>query len=85
LVVDFQKKCNLGPQNGSRCLGPEKLLKIVNCATIKETKKMKEEMVGGQVELVGGHQYPPRSSRENESFIPWQRHKYVIAPTNIKG
>ena len=32
------KKRRLGPQNGSRSLGPEKLLKIVNCA---ETKKLK--------------------------------------------
>ena len=54
----FPKKCRLGPQNDFRSLGPEKLLKIVNCATIKETKKLKEEMVGVQVELAGGHQYP---------------------------
>jgi len=52
------KKCCLGPQNGSGSLGPEKLLKIVNYATIKETKKLKETMVGVQVELAGGHQYP---------------------------
>ena len=57
----FPKKHCLGPQNGSGSLGPEKLLKIVNCATIKETEKLKEEMVGVQVELVGGHQYPPGS------------------------
>jgi len=42
----FPKMCRLGPQNGSESLGPEKL---------------KEAMVGVQVELVGGHQYPPRS------------------------
>ena len=30
----FLKKYRLGPQNGSESLGPEKLLKIVNCATI---------------------------------------------------
>ena len=41
------KKCRLGPQNDSGSLGPEKLLKIVSCA---ETKKMKETMVGPQVE-----------------------------------
>lgn len=57
----FPKKRCLGPQNGSENLGPEKLLKIVNYATIKETEKLKEEMVGVQVELAGGHQYPPGS------------------------
>jgi hypothetical protein len=41
------KKCRLRPQNGSGGSGPEKLLKIGNCV---ETKKMKEEMVGVQVE-----------------------------------
>ena len=40
------KKCHLGPQNGSRSSGPEKLPKIVNCATIKETEKIKETIVG---------------------------------------
>ena len=59
----FQKKCRLGPQKGFVNLGPKKLLKIVNCVTIKETKKLKEEMVGVQVELVGGHQYPPGSTK----------------------
>jgi hypothetical protein len=44
------KKCRLGPQNGSGSSGPEKLLKIVNCATIKETEKLKETMVWVQVE-----------------------------------
>ena len=44
------KKRRLGPQNGSGILGPEKLLKIVSCATVKETEKMKEKMVGVQVE-----------------------------------
>jgi hypothetical protein len=43
----FPKKRRLRPQNGSGSLGPEKMLKIVNCA---ETEKMKEEMVGVQVE-----------------------------------
>ena len=57
----FPKKRHLGPQNGFGSLGPEKLLKIVNCATIKETKKLKEAMVGVQVELANGHQYPPGS------------------------
>jgi hypothetical protein len=44
------KKCCLGPQNDSESSGPEKMLKIVNCATIKETKKLKETMVWVQVE-----------------------------------
>jgi hypothetical protein len=44
------KKHCLGPQNSSGSSGPEKLPKIVNCATIKETEKMKETMVGVQVE-----------------------------------
>ena len=43
----FSKKHRLGPQNGSGSSGPEKLLKIVNCA---ETEKMKETMVEPQVE-----------------------------------
>ena len=34
----FPKKRRLGPQNGSGSLGPEKMLKIVNCAIIKETE-----------------------------------------------
>ena len=41
------KKHRLGPQNGSGSSGPKKLLKIVSCA---ETEKMKEAMVGPQVE-----------------------------------
>ena len=41
------KKHHLGPQNGSRSSGPEKLLKIVSYA---ETEKLKETMVGAQVE-----------------------------------
>ena len=62
----FPKKHHLGPQNSSGSLGPEKLLKIVNCATIKETEKLKEAMVGVQVELAGGHQYPPGSRSGNK-------------------
>ena len=42
----FPKKHHLGPQNGSGTSGPEKLLKIVNCATIMETEKLKEIVVG---------------------------------------
>ena len=49
------KNRHLGLQNGSGSLGPEKLLKIVSCA---ETEKLKETMVGPQVEYVGDHQYP---------------------------
>ena len=41
------KKHRLGPQNGSGSSGPEKLLKIVICV---ETEKLKETMVGPQVE-----------------------------------
>ena len=41
------KKCHLGPQNGSGSLGPEKMLKIVSFA---ETKRLKETMLGSQVE-----------------------------------
>jgi hypothetical protein len=44
------KKRRLGPQNGSGSSGPKKLPKIVNCATIKEIEKLKETMVGFQVE-----------------------------------
>ena len=41
------KKRRLGHQNGSKSLGPEKLRKIVSCV---ETKKLKETIVGPQVE-----------------------------------
>jgi hypothetical protein len=44
------KKRRLRPQNGSGSSGLQKLLKIVNCATIKETEKLKETMVLVQVE-----------------------------------
>jgi len=44
------KKCCLGPQNGSGSSGPENLTKIVNCAIIKETEKLKETMARAQVE-----------------------------------
>ena len=50
LLPKFPKKRRLGPQNGSESSRPEKLLKIVNCATIKETKKLKETLVGVLVE-----------------------------------
>ena len=55
------KKHRLGPQNCFGSSRPKKLPKIVNCATLKETEKLKETMVGVQVESVGGHQYPPIS------------------------
>ena len=45
----FPKKLRLGPQNGSGSLGPEKLLKIVNCATITEIEKLKETVVGVKI------------------------------------
>jgi len=60
LVVDCEKT-SFRASKQLRILGPKKLLKIVNCATIKEIEKMKETMVGAQVELEGGHQYPPGS------------------------
>ena len=44
------KKHRLGTQNSSESSGPEELLKIVNCATIKETEKLKEKIVWVQVE-----------------------------------
>jgi hypothetical protein len=44
------RKHHLGPQNSSGSSELEELLKIVNCATIKETKKLKETMVWVQVE-----------------------------------
>ena len=43
----FPKKCPLGPQNSSGSSGPEKLLKIVSCATIKETENAKRHNGGG--------------------------------------
>jgi len=58
LLPIFPKNHRLGPQNGFGSSRPEKQLKIVNCATIKETEKMKEIMVGVQVDLASGHQYP---------------------------
>ena len=44
------KKRRLGPQNDSKSSRLEKLPKIVNCVTIKETEKLREKMVGVQVE-----------------------------------
>ena len=48
-VGRFPKKHRLGPQNGSGSSGPEKLLKIVNCAIIKEIENLKETIVGVQM------------------------------------
>jgi len=62
----FPKKRRLGPQNGSGSLGPEKLLKIVNCAIIKETENAERNNGGVQVDLAGGHQYPPGSRCDSE-------------------
>ena len=45
----FPEKRRLGPQNVSRSLRPEKLLKIVNYAIIKEIEKLKETVVGVQM------------------------------------
>jgi len=57
--VGFPKKCRLGPQNGSGSLGPEKLLKIVSCATIKETENAERDSCGGP-NGIGG--WPPTST-----------------------
>ena len=54
----FPKKFRLGPQNGFESSRPEMLLKIVSCA---ETYKLKELMVGVQMDSVDGHQYAPGS------------------------
>ena len=35
-TATYPKKCRLGPQNGSRSSGPEKLLKIVNCQNARK-------------------------------------------------
>jgi len=58
-VADFPKKRHLGPQNGSISLGPKKLLKIVNCAIIKETENAERENGGG---LGGLGRWPPIST-----------------------
>jgi len=44
----FPKKGHLGPQNDFGSSRPEKLPNIVNRATNKETKKLKEIMVGAK-------------------------------------
>ena len=55
----FPKKRRLGPQNGSRSSGPEKLLKIVSCATIKETETAERNNGGGPSGL---GRWPPIST-----------------------
>ena len=55
----FPKKRRLGPQNGSGSSGPEKLLKIVSCATIKETENAERDNCGGP-NGIGG--WPPTST-----------------------
>jgi len=57
--LDFQKKHCLGPQNCFRSSGPEKLLKIVSCATIKETENAKRNNGGGPSGL---GRWPPIST-----------------------
>jgi hypothetical protein len=62
------KKNHLGPQNNSRSSGPEELLKIVNCATIKETKKI-ERNNGVGPSGIGG--WPPISTWNRETSLPF--------------
>ena len=66
----FPKKCRLGPQNGFESLGPEKLLKIVNYAIIKETKNDERNNGGGPGGL---GRWPPISTWINDggSFSPF--------------
>ena len=51
VAIDFQKNVVYGLETAPKVWDLKKLLKVVNCATIKETKKLKEAMVGFQVEL----------------------------------
>ena len=53
-TTTYPQKHRLGPQNGSRSSGPEKLLKIVNCQKC-------QNVVLSQLEKVGGHRYPSGS------------------------
>ena len=51
MYLSSPQKRRLGPQNSFGSSGPKKELpKIVNCYKNKETEKMKETMVGVQVE-----------------------------------
>ena len=70
----FPKKRRLVPQNGSKSSGPEKLLKIVSCATIKETENAERNNGGG---LGGLGRWPPISTWINyqikyQSFGAWK-------------
>lgn len=47
MFARFPKKRHLVPKKDSESLGPEKLPEIVNCATIKETKKIERNNGGG--------------------------------------
>jgi hypothetical protein len=53
LRTSISKKLHLGPQNGP---GSQNLLKIVNCQNGQKT-------VLSHLEKVGGHRYPPGSSK----------------------
>ena len=70
------KKCRLGPQNGSGSSGPEKLLKVVKCAIIKETEKT-ERNNGGATSGIGG--WPPISTWIN----PFLRCKKFLKPNQF--
>jgi len=50
MLARFPERYHLGSQNGSGSSEPKKMPKIVSCATIKEIEKMKETVVGVQVE-----------------------------------
>jgi len=65
----FPKERHLGPQNGSDSLGPKKLPKIVNCATIKEIEK-NERNNGEGSSGIGG--WPPMSTQIK--WAPWDHH-----------
>jgi len=59
------KKRRLEPQNDFGILGPEKLLKIVNCATIKRIGKIERNNGGGPS---GIGRWPPISTWNNVSI-----------------
>jgi len=52
----FPKKHHLGPQNVCASSGPEKLLKTINCAIIKDNERDN----GGVTSGIGG--WPPIST-----------------------
>jgi hypothetical protein len=57
------KKHRLGPQNNSKSSRLEKLPKLVNCATIKETERNN----GGAPSGIGG--WPPTYTWIRASFV----------------